>query len=77
MALASSEMDGLVCTEMCKVSELSVEQVLFLKNKHFFSLLIKNKYEVRKQNQSEEAFGMGEISVKIFFMSHNHRITEW
>lgn len=58
VALESSEMHGVVRTEMCKISELSVGQVLFLKNNHFFSLFTKNKYDVHEQNQSEYAFGM-------------------
>lgn len=69
VALASSEMDGVVHTEACKVSELSVGEVLLLKSNHFCSLLIKNKYEVHEQNQSEEALGMGEIAMNIFSIS--------
>lgn len=61
--------NGAVRTEVCKVSELSVGQVSFLKNNYFYCLFIKNKYEVHEQNQSEEALGMGEIAVNIFSAS--------
>lgn len=71
VALASSEMGGVVRTEVCKVSELSVGQVLFLKKNHFCCLLIKNKYEVHKQNQFVEALRVGEIPVNIFSISNS------
>lgn len=67
--LESSEMDEVVSTEACKVFELSWGQFLFLKNSHFCSLFIENKYEVHEQNQSEESLGMGEVAVNIFSIS--------
>lgn len=62
-------MDEVASTEVCNVFELSWGQVLFLKNSHFSSLFIENKYKVHEQNQSEESLGMGEIAMNVFSIS--------
>lgn len=65
MALASSEIEWFVQ----KLSELSGTG--FIPEEYFCSVFIKNKYEVHKQNESEEAVWLGKMTENYFSISNS------